>query len=268
MRMGVVDVSKKVIFVTGGANGTGRATVEMALREGASVIAFDIEEDTLADMVDSLEKDGFDAERFMTIAGDVSNASAVANAIKKAVDRFGQLDGVLHAAAIGDPRIPIQDLPEAEYDRVVKICQYGTFNVLKSAITYMRQQKSGSVVCIASPGALRGLPNISGYAAAKWAVRGMVKSVAMEVAPFGIRVNSICPGVVDTRMNDSVHKIINPADPAAGRKWIEDKVPLGRYGTPCEMANTILFLISDASSYITGTDLVIDGAMTVSNGLR
>ncbi len=142
----------------------------------------------------------------------------------------------------------------------------GVFLGLKHVIPHMIKQQSGAIVNTASIAGLVGSPNMAAYVASKHAVMGITKTVAGEVAPHGIRINAVCPGPVATRMIESVAQQIDPSDPAAVAKRYQTAIPLGRFSTPDEIANTVMFLCSEYASGITGAQYVVDGGRTATGG--
>ena len=239
----------KVAIITGGAHGMGESTARLFAREGAKVV--------IADM---LEREGSAAAASIVAAGgeahflrlDVADEAQWQEAIRATVARYGQLDILVNNAGISGA---VPDLTSTEHwDRLMAVNARGTFLGIKHAAPEMRKAGGGSIVNLSSiSGFIGQLPVHMGYNAAKGAIRIMSKSAAVQYAKDGIRVNSVHPGVMPP-MRTSVAS----ADPALREKWIA-AIPMARAGRPEEVAYAVLFLASDEASYITGTELVVDG---------
>jgi 3alpha(or 20beta)-hydroxysteroid dehydrogenase len=239
----------KVAIVTGAARGQGEITARLFAAEGALVVVTDV----LQDEGRAVAKDIGGAATF--IAHDVSSEAAWEQVAAEALRLFGHIDILINNAAINYLK-PLAATPRADFDKVLAINLVGPFLGMKAVAPQMRQQKSGSIVNISSVNGLRGTTGMSIYDASKWGVRGMTKSLALELAPQGIRVNSVHPGAIDTPM-------LNPngdLDPVNAGK--EFGIAIGRIGRPSEVAQASLFLASDEASYISGAELAVDGAWT------
>jgi 3alpha(or 20beta)-hydroxysteroid dehydrogenase len=234
----------KVALITGAARGQGEAEARLFTAAGARVVVSDV----LDDLGEGVATDiGADARY---VHHDVREEGSWAKAVDIAVGEFGRLDVLVNNAGIlKTNRIEHQTLED--FDAIVRVNLYGVFNGMRAAIAPMRAAGGGSIVNISSAAGLRGVPGYGAYGATKWAVRGMTKTAALELASDHIRVNSVHPGAVDT-----------PMVAASNLQRGEGKLPgapLGRVGIPEDIANLVLFLASDASSYITGAEFAIDG---------
>ncbi|MGF6886140.1 3alpha(or 20beta)-hydroxysteroid dehydrogenase [Nocardia sp. GAS34] len=238
-------VQGRTVIVTGGARGMGAAFARRLVAEGASVLITDV----LADEGKAVAAELGSAAEFM--AHDVTDEAAWQAVVACAEEAFGPVSGLVNNAGIVHVD-PIENLAEADYRRVIDVNQVGVFLGMKSVVPSMRRAGSGSIVNISSIGGIISFSNILGYVASKWAVRGMTKAAAQEFGPLGIRVNSVHPGVVITEMT---------ADSQRSNSMFQDQ-PISRAGTPEELANLVLFLISDESGYSTGSEFVADGGYT------
>ena len=235
----------RVAMVTGAANGIGEATVRLFAREGASVVIADIDRGRGKGVAAELGAAGTFAEL------DVSSAAAWSRAVGLAEARFGRLDILINNAgyySVGS----LQDADEEDFNRHVAVNQRGMFLGMRSVVEPMHRAGGGAVVNVSSSVGLRGGPGLISYRTAKWAVRGLTRSAAHDLAGIGVRVNSVHPGPVDTSMLNAGH---NPETKAA----ITGRTLLKRAARPEEVANAILFLASEEASYITGAELVVDG---------
>jgi 3alpha(or 20beta)-hydroxysteroid dehydrogenase len=240
----------KVALITGAALDRGQGACEARLfaAEGATVILTDVQGDagraTAAEI----------GERASYVDLDVTDAAAWAEVIGDVVDRHGRLDVLVNNAGVWHTGGLLETSPE-EYRRVIEINQTGVFLGMHAVAPVMRDQGGGSIVNISSSAGLRGDARIHAYVASKWAVRGMTKAAALELAPFGIRVNSVHPGLIQTPMSATEFQPGRP-DPGA-------HIPMQRVGQPEEVAELVCFLACDGSAYVTGAEVAIDGAVTV-----
>jgi 3alpha(or 20beta)-hydroxysteroid dehydrogenase len=236
----------KVAIVTGAANGQGAAAARLFAKNGAKVVVADIAATAGKAVADELGPDG------VFIEHDVSKADSWAMLIEETLKRFGKISVLVNNAAIYDWK-SLPDTDEAFFERIWRVNQLGIFLGMKSVIAAMTQEGGGSIINISSVGGMGGYPGIFAYATSKWAIRGMTKCAARDLGQFGIRVNTILPGVIETKMIEHL-----PDETKAG--WLST-MPLGRLGTPDDVAKVVLFLASDASAYMTGTDIVVDAGM-------
>ena len=239
----------KIAIVTGGAHGMGESTARIFAQEGAQVVVADILEQDGAKVVSEIISAGGDA---LFLRLNVSEENDWAAAIRAAIDRCGGLDILVNNAGVSGA---VADLTStADFDRLIAINARGTFLGMQFAIPEMRKRGGGAIVNLSSISGFIGQTNIHmGYNAAKAAIRVMTKSAAVQYAKDGIRVNSVHPGIMPPMISGKAG-----ADPVAREKTLA-AVPLGRAGRPEEAAYAVLFLASDEASYITGTELVVDG---------
>jgi 3alpha(or 20beta)-hydroxysteroid dehydrogenase len=240
----------KVALVTGAAleRGQGACEARLFAAEGATVVLTDVQGEAGRATAAAI------GEQATYVDLDVTDAAAWDAAMADVVARHGRLDCLVNNAGVWHTGGLLETSPE-DYRRVVEINQTGVFLGMRAAARVMCEQGSGSIVNISSAAGLRGDPRIHAYVASKWAVRGMTKAAALELAPFGVRVNSVHPGLIRTPMSETEFAEGRP-DPGAS-------IPLRRVGQPEEVAELVLFLASDASGYVTGSEVAIDGAVTV-----
>ncbi len=243
----------KVALISGGARGQGAAEAKLFAGEGAKVVFGDILDDLGQQVEAEIHEAGGEA---LYIHLDVTNAADWASAVEAAVSRYGRLDVLVNNAGI-TIRKNVEDTTEEDWDRIMAINAKGVFLGTKQAIPAMRESGGGSIVNISSTAGLVGSPySGASYAATKGAVRLFTKATAIQYAKEGIRCNSVHPGLLETPMTQDML-----AD-AAHREERTQRIPLGRVGTAEDVAYGVLYLASDESSFVTGSELVIDGGAT------
>lgn len=235
------DLNGRVALVTGGARGIGAAYVRALHLAGARVVVADVLADEGRALVDEL------GERTLFVRLDVSDEAQWAEAVDAALAAFGSLEVLVNNAGIANAA-PIEHLTTEKWNAVIAVNLTGTFFGCRAVVPVMKQQGRGSIINISSVEGMRGSRGLHGYTAAKFGVRGLSASLAVELGPFGIRVNSVHPGFINTSMTSRV-------DPA------HLDIPLGRPGEPEDLAGTIVFLAGDASSFTSGAEFVVDGGM-------
>ena len=237
-------LAHKVAIITGAAQGQGQAEAELFVAQGAKVVLTDIK-----DGADVARKLGDNA---LFLHHDVSDEAAWSRVVASTVERFGRVDILVNNAGIFDPR-PIRETDQKLFDLHYRVNQLGVFFGMRAVIDPMIAIGGGSIVNISSVSGLRGIPNQFAYSASKWAVRGMTKCAAAELARNSIRVNSVHPGLIDTPM-------LAGNSPETNRRYAA-AVPLGRAARPEEVAQVVAFIASDAASYLTGAEITVDGGV-------
>ncbi len=252
----MVNWENKVALVTGAASGIGLATAKAFAEAGASVALADWDEQAVQAAANKLAAAGYST---LAIGCDVSNDDQVEAMIQKTVTTFGRLDAAFNNAGVQNELAGAADQTREDFDRVTGINLRGVWSCMKFELQQMRKQGNGAIVNCSSIGGILGGAQRGTYHAAKHGVIGLTKSAALEYAPQGIRINSVCPGLIQTAMAD---KMI-----AGGQKEALDTmlqaVPVGRLGRPEEIASAVVFLCSDAASLIVGHTLVIDGGYSI-----
>ena len=237
--MGRVD--GKVVLISGGARGMGAAHARMLVAEGASVVIGDILDDEGQALADELD----DAARYIHL--DVTQPDQWKAAVSLAVDDFGSLTGLVNNAGIVNGS-SLQKFRLDKWQQIIDVNLTGTFLGMQAATDPMIAAGGGSIINVSSVEGMQGSPWAHGYVASKWAVRGLAKSAALELAPQNVRVNSIHPGLIRTPMTESIPEgMVN--------------IPMGRSAEPSEVSTFVVFLISDESSYATGSEFVVDGGI-------
>ncbi|API58723.1 3-alpha-hydroxysteroid dehydrogenase [Tardibacter chloracetimidivorans] len=240
--------SGKVAVITGGARGMGAAFARRLVEEGASVVLTDVLSDEGLATAEAL------GDHAHFIAHDVTQADQWAKVVEVAERRFGPISVLVNNAGIAAYG-PIEDTSEVEFRRIVDINMVSIFLGTKAVIPSMRRAGGGAIINISSAAGIVGLPQMLGYVGTKFAVRGMTKSAALELAPLNIRVNSIHPGTIDTPMSQL------SGDPELTAA-VNSVTPAGRVGQPDEIASVVVLLASDECAFATGAEFVIDGGLT------
>ncbi|MCK7543258.1 SDR family oxidoreductase [Marinobacter bryozoorum] len=247
----------KVAIITGGSGGIGKVTARRFLEEGASVVLVDLKEEDLQAAAGELK----DAGKVVTVAADVSREEDVAGYVKKTMDEFGRVDIFFNNAGIEGKVAPITDQKIQDFDKVIAVNVRGVFLGLHHVLRVMQQQGYGSVINMSSVAGLMGSPGVAPYVASKHAVVGITKSAALEMGPHGVRVNSVHPSPVNTRMMRSLEEGFQPGHGEEAKAALTKDIPLGRYGESDDIASVVLFLASDESGFVTGAQYRIDGGM-------
>ena len=247
--------SGKVALVTGAAAGMGLATAIAFAEAGAAVVLADFKEEAVKMATKKLFDAGYKA---ISVRCDVSDDAQVEAMVERAVAEFGRLDAAFNNAGVMARIAPTADSTREDWDRVVGINLRGVWSCMKHELRHMERQRSGAIVNNASVGALTGNPGIGAYIASKHGVVGLTRTAALEYIKHGIRVNAINPGLIDTQV---ARDVVSGDEKAYAE--IAKNVPIGRAGTPDEIASTVLFLCSPAASYVVGHALTVDGGMTV-----
>ena len=246
----------KVAFVTGAANGIGRATALAFAREGASVVAADISEAGNEETARMIEKLG---GRALAVRCDVSRAEDVKAALARTVEVFGRLDFAFNNAGIEPKKpAPTAEYEEEEWDRIFSINLRGMFLCMKYEIPLMLKQGGGVIVNTSSGAGVIGIKGSPAYTAAKHGVIGLTRAAALDYAAQNIRINAVCPGYIETPMMDRF-----TGGTAEGRAKIIAEEPIGRMGKPEEIAATVVWLCSEGAGFVVGHAMVVDGGQTV-----
>ncbi|WP_248299479.1 glucose 1-dehydrogenase [Halorhabdus amylolytica] len=247
------DFEDTVAFVSGAAGGIGRATALAFAREGADVVVADIDEAGNEETADLIEETG---SRALAVTCDLRKSNDVQAALDAAIEEFGRLDYACNNAGVEQGPEKTANLDEDEWDRIIDTDLRGVFLSVKYEIPHILEQ-GGAIVNVASGAGIRGFPEAA-YVAAKHGVVGLTKSAALEYADTDLRINAVCPGIVDTSMMDRVTD-----NREGGRQAVINQEPIGRMGTPEEIADTVVWLCSDAASFVLGHPMVVDGGQTV-----
>lgn len=249
-------LSEKVCVVTGGAGSIGLATARAFLAEGAKVMLADLREADLRRAVAELASD-----RVVSREVDVTRADSVSGLMTETFRRWGEIDVLFSNAGNFGIVAPIDQYPEQVFDEVYAVHVKGAFLCAKYAVPLM--QDGGSIVITSSVAGTRGDPGVYGYITAKHAQIGLMRCLAKELAPRRIRVNSIHPGAISNSFQRAVEADLSRLIKRDGGEFFDEQTPLGRHGTPEEVAQSVLYLASAQASYTTGTMLMMDGGMSV-----
>jgi NAD(P)-dependent dehydrogenase (short-subunit alcohol dehydrogenase family) len=249
-----ISFENKVALVTGAASGLGFAAAKAFAESGASVALADWNEKAVRSAVDELTSRGHKA---LAIRCDVSDDAAVEAMVRDTAATLGRLDVAYNNAGVQNVLAETADTTAEDYDRVMGINLRGIWNSMKFELQYMRRQGSGAIVNCSSLGGLVGGAERGIYHAAKHGVLGFTKSAALEYGAKGIRVNAVCPGLIQTPMSD---RMVAEGQGDA-LKAMEKMIPMARVGRPEEIANAVLWLCSDAASYVTGQSISVDGGL-------
>lgn len=245
----------KVAIVTGAAGAIGRATARKLADRGARIVGVD---HPSAD-AGALEELFKHSDGFAYLPADVSVEGDVCAYVADALALASRIDIFFNNAGIEGPQAPIPDYPTNDFVKIFNVNVLGVFLGMKYVLPVMQAQKSGSIINTSSIAGLVGSANLSGYIMSKHAVLGLTRTASLESAPFGVRVNSVHPGYIDSRMLTNIMRNLGATDSEA----LVPAVPLGRLGSVDDVANAVAFLASDDSSYMTGHSLVVDGGRTV-----
>ena len=253
----------KVAVITGGAGGIGKAAAKLFVEEGAQVLLVDLDEAALRDAVAAAG-----ARAASYVGADTTQPDQVQRFVQVAVERYGGIDVFLANAGIEGRVLPIPDYPIEVFDQVIAVNVRGVWLGLKYVIPVMSRRGGGSIVITSSTAGIRGTTGTSAYTTSKHAVIGMMRSAALECAPLNIRVNTVNPAPIETRMMRSLEQMraANAADGSLTPERVKaagaSRIPLKRYGEPEEVARMMLFLASDETSFCTGGVYMVDGGVS------
>lgn len=244
----------QVAVVTGAAAGFGLAVSSRLADEGAHIVMVDRAADQLHDSAARIAG-------ALPVVADVSKEADVDAYVQQAADTHGRIDLFFNNAGIEGRMAPMTELSVEDFDRVWAVNARGVFLGLRAVLRVMKAQRSGAIVNTASMAAIRGAATFSPYVASKHAVAGLTRCAALEGAPYGIRVNALAPGHIDTRMARDLTAQIDPDDPQGVFEKVSAEIPLGRYGTAEEVAAFAVWLLSADASYVSGATHLVDGAL-------
>jgi len=242
-------LANKVSVITGGARGIGLAIAEKLAKEGTDIAICDVNDESLNIARSELEKTG---RKVLTSKVDVTNFGEVQSFVQKILDNFGRIDILINNAGITRDGLLVR-MGEADWDAVINVNLKGAFNCSKALAKPMMKQRGGKIVNIASIIGIIGNAGQANYAASKGGIIAFTKSIAKELAPRNINVNAIAPGFIQTKMTAVL--------PENVRNEMMKLIPLGKFGTPSDVADLVVFLVSDNSAYITGQVIQVDGGM-------
>ncbi len=246
----------KVVLITGGSGGIGSTAGKLFAEEGAKVMLVDIDEQALKETVKEIGED-----RASYVAADVSKEEQVKNYTDKTIEKYGKIDVFFNNAGVEGKVTPLDEYPMDEFHKVIDVNVKGAYYGLRYVFPHMKKN-GGSIIITSSVAGISGTANVLPYVTSKHAVNGMMKSAALEGAPYKIRVNTINPSPVDNRMMRSLEEGFAPGQGNNAKEGFEKMIPLGRYATNEEVAKLALFLAGPDSEFITGTINPIDGGMT------
>ena len=248
-----MQLKDQVAIVTGGASllGIGWATAKRFADEGARIVILDLEPSAAEQAAHAI------GAEHLGLACDIRDEAACRSSVQRVLEVFGRVDILVNNAGVSQSH-RLMDSTQGDYDLVMDVSVRGSYNMSRTVVPFMRSRRSGAIVCMGSVAAQRGGGILGGphYTAAKGAIQALAKAMARELAPDGIRVNAIAPGMVDTAL------LVGKIDDA-GKRRVAEGVPLGRLATPIDIANACLFLASDQAAYITGVVLDVSGGMHI-----
>lgn len=250
----------RVAVVTGAAGFIGRATAKLLAARGARIVAIDRREDDLKAAIADLPA----SAEALAIAADVTSEDEVRDYVRASVDRFGKIDVFYNNAGIeGDVR-KITDYSLESFRRVLDVNVVGVFLGMKHVLPVMLARNKGSIINTASIAGLLGTPEVAVYSASKHAVIGLTKSAAIECSGTGVRVNCVCPGLIESRMLSAIVNGRNPGNAPIPNEKLAERIPARRLGDPSEVASIVAFLASDEASYVSGSAYTVDGGRVAS----
>jgi NAD(P)-dependent dehydrogenase (short-subunit alcohol dehydrogenase family) len=253
-----IRLDGRVAVVTGAAGVIGSATIRLLAERGAKIIAVDRRQADLDAAVKALPA----SAEALAIEADVTDEDGVKEYVRAAVDRFGTIDVFYNNAGIEGEVKPIQDYPLEMFRKVLDVNVVGVFLGMKYVLPVMLKQNKGSIINTASIAGLLGSPHIAVYSASKHAVIGLTKSAAWECTNTGVRINCVCPGLIDSRMLSTIYQGRNGGNAPMPIERMVDRIPARRLGQASEVASIVAFLASDEASYVSGSAYTVDGGRT------
>jgi NAD(P)-dependent dehydrogenase (short-subunit alcohol dehydrogenase family) len=253
-----IRLDGRVAVVTGAAGVIGAATIKLLAERGARIVAVDRREQDLQTAIKDLPA----SAQALAVAADVTNEDEVTEYVRAAVDRFGAIDAFHNNAGIEGDIAPIPKYSLATFRRVLDVNVVGVFLGMKHVLPVMLKQNSGSIINTASIAGLIGSPDIAVYTASKHAVIGLTKAAAVECSGTPVRVNCVCPGMIDSRMLSAIVEGRNPGNAPVPIERIVERIPARRLGHASEVASIVAFLASDEASYVSGSAYTVDGGRT------
>lgn len=257
----MIDYKEKVVIITGGGSGLGRAAAVAIAKLGGNLVLVDMNKEGLEDSKQEILAEAPDATIEM-VEANVTNEDHVKNYVQIAFDKFGRIDGFFNNAGIEGKQNETENYGSDEFEKVINVNLNGVFFGMKHVLKVMKEQGSGSIVNTASVGGIRGVGNQSGYAASKHGVVGLTRNSGIEYGQYGISINAIAPGAIMTPMVEGSLKQIAGDDwEAAGKEFVSVN-PMKRFGEPHEVGNLVAFLLSDAARFINASVIPIDGGQS------
>jgi NAD(P)-dependent dehydrogenase (short-subunit alcohol dehydrogenase family) len=253
-----IRLDRKVAVVTGAAGVIGTATMRLLAERGARIVAVDRKEPDLKAAITDLPA----SAEALAVVADVTEEDEVADYVRAAIDKFGTVDVFYNNAGIEGDVKPIAEYPLASFRKVLDVNVVGVFLGMKHVLPVMLRQNKGSIVNTASIAGLMGSPQIAVYSASKHAVIGLTKSAAWECTGTGVRVNCVCPGLIDSRMLSTIIQGRNPGNAPMPNEKLVERIPTRRLGQASEVASIVAFLASGEASYVSGSAYTVDGGRT------
>ncbi len=254
-----LDFTDKIVLITGGAGGFGVDAAKSFAQRGAKIVLVDLSMEALEKAAKEVN---LAADRLLLVPADVAQEDNIINYVKQTKEKFGRIDVFFNNAGIEGVVSKLADYPSDVFNKVIDINVKGAYLGMKYVLQVMQEQKAGAIINVSSVAGLAGMPDLSAYVTSKFAIIGMTRSAAVENAPSGIRVNAICPAMVNTRMMRSVEEGMGGENAAQAKAAFEETIPLGRYGEVEEISSLVMFLASEEAAFITGVFLPIDGGFT------
>jgi NAD(P)-dependent dehydrogenase (short-subunit alcohol dehydrogenase family) len=255
-----IRLDGSVAVVTGAAGVIGMAAVRLLAERGAKIVAVDRRPQDLQAAIGDLPA----SAQPLAVTADVTREEEVAGYVRAAVDRFGTIDVFYNNAGVEGDIAPITRYSLEAFRKVIDVNVIGVFLGLKHVLPVMLKQNRGSIINTASIAGLTGSPDIAAYSASKHAVIGLTKSAALECTATGVRVNCVCPGLIDSRMLSAIIEGRNPGHAPVANEKIVDRIPARRFGQASEVASIVAFLASDEASYVSGSAYTVDGGRVAS----